>query len=394
MNIRIVNYSLLFIFSFVGLIPSPAAARVAFTGYSDFRFVGYQERDILASPNTLGLFGLSQTHSQSRTFDVESVGIFATTKISDQFSFLADFTYRDITYNDTEEIRVQYAYVEYQPWEKTRIDAGKVTLPFGFFNENMFYPFQRKSVNGPIFQTAILGAPIADMGVLVRQDVPTPFLTLGVNLYGINGYGHNPGSTTAFRSPTIGRRLVISSNLDEVDNNDDPAYGGRISLKRIGGKRIELGASFYEGDWDPASQKPFRLAGAHLHAFMGPVEWTTEYLKLSVDGDLGFAPVFNHPDWGTEGYFTKLSWPMAQGGPLPFTLYGLTERYVSRPDGGGSGREYLQSHAGGVALRLADTVTLKIEGNRLDYILPLRGLTGEDVEVERNRVEAALVATF
>src|SRR5688572_16838865 len=146
-------------------------AKVIFTGYADFRTAPQSTSRISGPDSVLASFGINNRRSESRTFSMDSLGIFASAAVAENADFLVDFTYKKIGAT-AGETRIQYAYLDYHP-ALLQLKAGRITLPIGLYNENYFYPFQRYSVTPPLFQSAILGLPIADHGVLVAKSVGT-----------------------------------------------------------------------------------------------------------------------------------------------------------------------------------------------------------------------------
>ena len=230
----------------VAAAAAPAGAKVAFTGYGAFQFTPDANFRIYA-PAAL-LAGTPEGTVRARGFSTDSVGLFAATPVGTDADFLMDVSYRGLGAT-VRELRVQYAYLDAAlPWAGTRLQAGKVTLPFGYFNTRCFYPFQRVTLTPPLFQSAILGLPIADTGGIVSYHADVDDLGFAFRFYGVNGYGSVPTSTASFRNPTLPGGLAISNNLGSSNNNRDVAVGGQAAMSGIGG--WEYGVSYYRGAWD------------------------------------------------------------------------------------------------------------------------------------------------
>ena len=124
--------------------------------------------------------------------------------------------------------------------------AGRITLPFGYYNSRRFYPFQRVELTAPIYISSILGLPIADAGAALsrRFDLGSDW-GVDVRAYGVNGYGGVAGSSVALRNPALPGGLGMSGNLGAGNNNKDIAVGGQVALSRDGVG--EVGTSYYRG---------------------------------------------------------------------------------------------------------------------------------------------------
>src|SRR5579862_6120718 len=143
--------------------PAPAAAKVQFTGYGDFRLSAFAGTKLFGDAPALAAFNAAPTDTRTRGFSIDSLGIFATTSLKENTDFQMDLTFRQIG-NTTGVTTIQYGYLEHRPAPDVTYRAGKITLPIGYFNQNQFYSFQRVELTAPVFVRAILGLPIADVG--------------------------------------------------------------------------------------------------------------------------------------------------------------------------------------------------------------------------------------
>lgn len=346
-----------------------AAAKVAFTGYGDFRLTpeSVYTLDIPASFPLPAGTPVGRLEARGAAFD--AVGMFATSSLSDDMDFLLDLTYRDIGYT-AKTLRIQYAFLEYRPAPATTLRAGKVTLPFGYLNQNLFYPFQHPAVTSPVFASNFLGLPIADLGVTVRQNVTTGPVTTRLIGYVVNGYGPVPGSRTSFRNLALPGGLTMAGNLGSGNANKKPAGGGRLAVFPTSEPASEAGVSLYAGHWDAAGKRMLVMANAHARAVVGRVTVLGEYLHLDVEDDQGFKATMGGADWHTDGFFSTLE----VGGPVlfgkgPVTPWVRYEQYRSRATGG-TGRERLTGAAGGAGWQMQEHVSLKLEASWLDYRVP------------------------
>lgn len=366
----------------------PAAAKVAFTGYGSFLFTADGNVRIYAPPALLG--GFPDGPQRTRGFSTESVGLFAATPVGEDADFLLDLSFRSVAAT-VKELRVQYAYLDTAlPWRGTRLQLGKVTLPLGYFNTRRFYPFQRVELSGPLFQSAIVGLPIADTGGVASYHGEAAGLGFDARFFAVNGYGSLPNSTAAFRNPSLPGGLGIADNLGSRDNNRDVAVGGQVALSRPGG--WEYGVSYYRGAWDRSGERLFQIAGAHLHWTPEKFDVLLEAVHLYVDGDEGMLTAFGRTDWETDGGFLSVSRPVGAPWGAPLSLYGRGELYDSSARDGTGGHAVGRAAVAGFALRVNDWITWKGEYLWLDYRVP--AAKAKALQLQGYTAQFGLVVTF
>ncbi|HEX4048379.1 MAG TPA: hypothetical protein VH309_11120 [Elusimicrobiota bacterium] len=374
------------------LLAAPAAAKVVFTGYGDFQATPQASYRIDGPPSVLNEFGVGPEVIESRGSTINSLGLFATTSLNDQTRLLMDVTYKNIGAN-VNTISIQYAFVEYAD-DGATARLGKITLPFNYYNQNRFYPFEHASITAPTFQSLILGLPISDIGATIGR----PFdlgrgVTLDADLYGVNGYGPLPGSTSTFRSSgVLSNTLTIANNIGSGSHNHDVAFGGRLELAHADLPDSTLGVSFYHDRWDPAGRNLFQMGGAHLHVVRYGFDFLTEYLLLDVKGDDGSLDNFGSRNWRTDGFFSELDCVKLFVWKKQLTPWIRYEDYETRAQEGDTGKERLTGLAGGASLRLTDGVIAKVEGDDLYYRLPNEGLG--DLKIQGYSLALGLTVTF
>lgn len=374
------------------LCAAPAGAKVVFTGYGDFQVTPQGEFRLDGPPPILNRFGLGPEVITTRSSTINSLGLFATTAINDQTRLMMDVTYKNIGAT-VKTLTIQYGFLEYSDYGATA-RVGKITLPFGYYNQNRFYPFQHASITAPTFTSAILGLPIADIGATIGR----PFdlgggVTLTADVYGVNGYATSPGSSTTFRdSGLLSSALSIANNIGSSDNNHDVAFGARLDLSQAELPGSSFGVSYYHDRWDPSGQNLFQMGNAYLHATAGGFDLLTEYLMLNAKNDPGSAANFASTNWRTDGFFAELNYLKLFAGKHQVTPWIRYEDYLSHAVEGNGGKEKLTDVAGGVAVALTDGVTAKFQGSDLYYRLPFQGQG--DLKIQGYSFATALTVTF
>jgi hypothetical protein len=362
-----------------GVLAAPAAARVVFTGYGDLRFTPGSQTDILGEPAVLTRFGITDRKIEARQFTVDAFGLFASTSFGENFSFNADVTFRQFRFNAT-DVRIQYAYLDYAPREDVNLQLGKITLPFGHYNQNRFYSFQREELSPPTFQSGILGLPISDIGFGARKTFDWDPFDLNLSLYAVNGYSNVTGNPNALRIPA-GLGLALANSLIATNSNEEISYGGQLELANLLGQDLRVGVSGYSGPWDSKAQKNFNMGNVHAVWKYKRLELAAEGLVIDADGDQGFFAVVGNTDWRTTGFFVRGVYHLADPWEMPLYLHSRYEETRTEGDGGGVAREYLRSVNGGLSLKVNDNLTIKSEVADLYYELPVigAGILGLDV---------------
>ena len=371
-------------------LQTPAAAKVTFTGYGNFVMTAQQSVDVYGDAPALAKFATPAQTLKDRGFTIGGLGLFATTNIKEGMDFLLDVTYRQIG-STTKQTSIQYAYLEHVLGDDFSYRAGKITLPFGYYNQNRFYAFQRIELSAPVFQSAVLGLPIADIGAAAHKCFRTSWSRIDADFYAVNGYGSSPNDPTKFRSATLPGAIVLSNNLAAENNNQNLAFGGRLTAAELGGRDLETGISYYGGPWNSAGTKYFQMLDAHFHGNVARLDVLTEYLHMDVQGDPGFVEAVNDTHYRTDGYFLTASYPLWRIQGKPLTPYAASEGYVTRGHHG-AGQERLQGYRAGLNYKPLDALQIKLEYGLLRYDLPLYGFG--DLKLDVHSVLLSLTVTF
>jgi len=366
----------------------PASAKVAFTGYGNFVMPADSYFKVRGPAAVLGT--TPQGNLISKGFRLDAVGLFATTKVSEDADFLMDLTFRNIG-NTVGQTRIQYAYLDTAlPWWELRAQLGRVNLPFNFYNSRRFYPFQRIEISAPIFVNAVLGLPIADAGAVVsRRFEAANGWGLDARAYAVNGYGSLGGSTTTLRSPSLPGGIALSGNLGSSNNNKDVAFGGQLAVSRAG--EGDFGVSYYRGAWDRENRRVLQLAGAHMYWSPGDFDLLTEYLHIHATGDEGMQQSVRSTSWSTHGFFATASHPLFSARAKEVVGYARFENYHTGRASGGSGKEVLRSYTGGLHYPVNDAIAVKAEGVYLFYAIPTATQT---IIIDGRLLQASVVITF
>lgn len=376
------------------LAAGPADARVVFTGYSDLRFIPLGAGKIGGSPGILGAFKITQLKTRESGFTIDSLGLFATTYFDDRTSFAVDFTYRDLGFK-TKETRLQYAYLQFESENHFFVKAGRMPLPLGVYNDQYFYSFQRKSIEPPIFQSAILGLPIGDLGLMAGKTFGGEPAQITAAIYGINGYGRSDAGDTIFR-PGIGSTggaLLLSNNLTGTNRNDNIALGGRLEAAFGESQVMRVGTSLYHGPWSPNSQNDFSMYNLYFHFKTAPLMVLAEFLTTRAENDQGVVAFYGVDDWKSTGFFIESTVRIFERESRALHFFWGAEATTVKGDGGGGGKEIMENYKAGLAWKINEYITLKTELAHLHYELPIAALGGA-IEIDRDRLYLNATVSF
>lgn len=188
-------------------------------------------------------------------------------------------------------------FVEFRAADELRVRIGRLTPSFGSFPQR-HDPANHLTSDKPL--------PY-DMGRMLRRNdwdegiLPAPWVDNGVEIGGTHFWDGGQLDYAAFAvsgpkgSPDAADFDFALSRAPEqyyVDNNSEPALGGRVSLALDLSSEVALtlGASMMLGHYDPARDLTFAIAGADAVLRLGRNYLRAEYLLRRTEMALGDDP--------------------------------------------------------------------------------------------------------
>lgn len=163
-------------------------------------------------------------------------------------------------------VEVEEAWLGINPSERFQLKLGAYLVPFGRYN-TANRPYQNPFIQSPMPQAYLYPESWRDIGVMVEGR------------WGFFGY-------TAY----LGNGLREGTNLPDgqqfKDNNGNRAAGGRASMKL--GQGVEVGGSYYRGNYDDADQRTLVLYGADASWSSQGFLLLYEYGKAEIDNPAGY----------------------------------------------------------------------------------------------------------
>jgi opacity protein-like surface antigen len=275
-------------FFLLAIYVKPIFSKIVFTGYSDviFKYETITRKNL--NPATLSFQTKRETNS---TFYMNRVGLFATTNVTEDLLFKTDITFKRIG-GIVDKLALQYAHIDYK-LNDCVFSIGKITIPFNYYNQNKFYPFNRKEITLPLLYQTI-GLPLSDLGVncnysfLIRDEFP-----ISIDLFIVNGAGNNrEKSDTVFLD--FDNPLVEETNYHYEDNNTKKAIGTKIGMSVS--DYISFGLSGYFNKWDPEGEKNSNLFGSFFILKKDAFSILAEYSFVDLEGDAGYGSVIGNSE--------------------------------------------------------------------------------------------------
>lgn len=224
-----------------------------------------------------------QTPQGRKNFDIHYLALYAYGWVSDNLYYFGEF---ELEHGGTggNNTFVEQAYLDYWFVPNVAVKIGAILTPFNRFDE-FHDPISNYLVTRPQVSREIGVSAWKDVGVDLHGYLNVSSdASVGFDLYVINGLGD-------------GSRLRGSRQYR--DNNEDPAFGGRINL--IYRDLLEVGGSYYTGKWDDDGTLGLRLVGAHLLLNTPIADIYGEYSNGKSENAPGL------PDGDMSGFFIQAS---------------------------------------------------------------------------------------
>jgi hypothetical protein len=219
--------------------------------------------------------------------------------------------------------QAEQAWLEYNRSEKLNLQAGRILIPFGHWNQ-IHDVYDHKSISYPLMyvgheetEVELLGGP--------APIVSTAYTDIGVLLYGSLWLNENDqlwygGYASNGRFGTTDIEWLDLWNNQE-DNNTNKALGGRLIYSR--GDNLSIGGSYQSGRYDPDNKLRYRMGGFDLYyRFAKKMNLRAEWMRNPVD-----SPVQGYTK---EGWYASLDTPISRREEVVVMVSGLSRTYAQR----------------------------------------------------------------
>lgn len=172
------------------------------------------------------------------TFEARRFNLFTFSKISERAQFFAELEFE----HGTEEIKIEFAAVDFEIHPSIIFRGGIILSPLGKFNLTHDSPLNELT-DRPLVSTEIIPTALSEAGMgFFGSFFPSAESRLTYELYGVNGFNDGvilSGTGTKIRE---GR-----GDLGE-DNNPAPSFVGRLAYSPL--YQLELGFSAHTGPYN------------------------------------------------------------------------------------------------------------------------------------------------
>lgn len=288
------------------LLGSLATASTASAQELERNFAGSAQLDYLAVPSTVRARGF--------TFDgfTTELAVKLAVDFTEHFSANIKICY------GCHGFETDMAYVDLRVVDQVNFRVGRMNPAFGDFLLR-HDPANHRANSKPL--------PY-DMGRMLRlrawnmSVLPAPYVDNGLELNGTQWIGDDvqvdyaayvvsgfKGNNDALDFDFVQSR---SGSLYYVDNNSEPAFGGRLALTVNFSDYVSgtLGASFMYGHYDPAAELEYHIAGADLYLRFDALAIRGEYILRRTEFAVGSDPQqrFRYAFDPARNFFVKDGW--------------------------------------------------------------------------------------
>ena len=255
----------------------------------------------------------NRTNQGNSYFDQHRLVPFIYGDISDRVKFAAEIEFE----HGTNDIKVEFASIDYLIQEPINLRAGILLLPLGKFNLLHDAPL-RDLTERPLVDQRIIPSTLHQPGIgAYGTFYPTTLSKLDYEVYFISGFTNafggadNPGTNgvpgLSNINSTNGIRSARSDNTS-FDNNNGKAVVGRLAFSPLLG--IEIGGSGFFGSYDPQSKRPLAIWALDWTFQRGPFEFIGEsawaYIRDNHINAVTGAPTGNPRRM--HGYYLQLNY--------------------------------------------------------------------------------------
>lgn len=237
-------------------------------------------------------------------FDQHRLVPFIYGDVSDRVKFAAEIEFE----HGTNDIKVEFASIDYLIQEPINLRAGILLLPLGKFNLLHDAPL-RDLTERPLVAQRIIPSTLHQPGIgAYGTFYPTTLSKLDYEVYFISGF------TNAFKGDPNNSNITIQNGIRSArsddtsfDNNNGKAVVGRLAFSPFLG--VEIGGSGFFGSYDDRSKRPLAIWALDWTFQRGPFELIGESAWAYIrDNHLGTDGTPNGQPRRMQGYYVQLNY--------------------------------------------------------------------------------------
>ncbi len=240
-------------------------------------------------------------------FDQHRLVPFIYGDVSDRVKFAAEIEFE----HGTNDIKVEFASIDYLIQEPINLRAGIILLPMGKFNLLHDAPL-RDLTERPLVAQRIIPSTLHQPGIgTYGTFYPTTLSKLDYEVYFISGFTNAFGGAS---NPNANSNITVTngirsarSNNTAFDNNNGKAVVGRLAFSPLLG--VEIGGSGFFGSYDAQSKRPLAIWAMDWTFQRGPFELIGESAWAYIrDNNLSQAGTPNGQPRRMQGYYVQLNY--------------------------------------------------------------------------------------
>lgn len=239
-------------------------------------------------------------------FEAKRFNLFTATQVSDFVRFGAELEIE----SGGEELKLEYAAIDFRFHPRLTLRAGMILSPIGRFNLSHDSPLN-EFTDRPLVSTEILGVALSEPGFGLLGH-------FGFGRFGrftFEGYATNGFHDGVIFDSEEGTRIPRGRGNFE-DSNGSPALVGRVAVSPQPG--FELGVSAHHGAWnvwnsggaDIDQRRDLTLAAIDAEASIGPVVLQGELATASIDVPPGLTGIYAEHQ---RGGYLDITLPFGRG---------------------------------------------------------------------------------
>ncbi len=229
--------------------------------------------------------------TEERGFEAKRWNIFTATEVSDLVRISAELEVEE----GGEEIRLEYAAIDFRVTPAFALRAGMLLSPIGRFNLSHDSPMN-EFTDRPLVSTEILGVALSEPGLGAFGSIPIgEGGRVTYEIYGVNGF--NDG---LINDSPDGTRIPEGRGNFE-DNNASPAVVGRVTWSPS--LDFELGLSAHHGAYNVFTEEGLQVA-QRRDLTIGAVDFELAAAGFRLAGEAVVADI-DIPDVLTDVYASR-----------------------------------------------------------------------------------------
>jgi hypothetical protein len=261
--------------------------------------------------------------SEGFSMELRRFNIFLYSAIGSRVTFFSELEFE----HGTEEIGLETAMIDVSLGALVSLRGGILLPPLGTFNQNHDSP-KWPFVDRPLVSTELIPSTLSEVGFGLHGRIPTGTISLGYQIYLVNGLGDGVVNNTQ------GRTHIPSGKSGKAfgeDNNGEPAVVARVDVSdsRFG----RFGLSFYSGTYNSwrvegeavDDRRGLRILALDMETRLGAATLVGEAATAWIDLPDGLTGLFGDRQLGA---FLDIGYPVFEGpiGALPEAAIALAIR--------------------------------------------------------------------